>query len=277
MKPLPLGINTFSYIYSHNVVDCLRHLGRLGFGAFEILVNCPHFWVTEFTAEERREVPKILHGEGLKIVSVNLPGMDNNVVSSAPEMRAFTVRQWCDLVDLAGEWGISWVIVVPGRISPLLPMPREQIESYWTEGMTVVADRAMAAGTGVLIENVPITWIPRGKDLVAAISMLERNDVGVIYDPANALAAGEDPSVGVRAVKDRLKLVHLSDTPADGWKHDPIGSGDIDFTAFNAALREIGYEGLSMLELITATPDRDVPESLEKLKALGWVIRNDIG
>ena len=73
MEPLRLGVNTFSYIYELNTVDCLRHLGRLGFRAFEILVNSPHFWVSDFTADKRREIPKILSGEDLKIVSVNLP------------------------------------------------------------------------------------------------------------------------------------------------------------------------------------------------------------
>ena len=270
MKPLPLGVNTFSYIYTHNTVDCLRHLGKLGFGSFEILVSSPHFWVSDFTSGERREIPNILSGEGLSIASVNLPGMDNNIVSSAPEMRDFTVRLWCELIDLAGEWQIHFVIFVPGRISPLLPMPRDQLEDHWINGMEVVADRAKAAGTMVLIENVPITWIPHGKDLMAAIDLLERDDVGIIYDPANAPAAGEDPSVGVRDVSRRLKLVHLSDTPGDGWKHDPIGTGDIDFASFNAALREIGYDGLSMLELTTQTPDSDIPDSLERLRRHGW-------
>ena len=270
MKPLPLGVNTFSYIYTHNTVDCLRHLGNLGFRSFEMLVSSPHFWVSDFTIEERREIPKILAGEGLSIVSVNLPGMDNNIVSSAPEMRDFTVRQWCELIDLAGDWQIPFVIFVPGRVSPLLPMPRDRLEGHWINDMTVVADRARAAGTMVLIENVPITWIPHGKNLMAAIDLLERDDIGIIYDPANAPAAGEDPSVGVRDVKDRLKLVHLSDTPADGWKHDPIGTGDIDFASFNATLRDIGYDGLSMMELITESPDRDIPDSLEKLQGLGW-------
>jgi deoxyribonuclease-4 len=105
---------------------------------------------------------------------------------------------------------------------------------------------------------------------MAAIDLLERGDVGIIYDPANAPAAGEDPAAGVRDVRERLRLVHLSDTPAGGWKHDPIGTGDIDFAAFNATLRDIGYTGLSMMELITRTPDSDIPDSLEKLRAFGW-------
>ena len=124
MDLLPVGVNTFSYIYTHTMLDCLRHLAGSGFRSFEILVNAPHFWVSDLSPAERRDIPKALKDEGLEIVSVNLPGMDNNIISSTPEMRDFTVKQWCDLVDLSGEWGIPWVIFVPGRISPLLPMPR---------------------------------------------------------------------------------------------------------------------------------------------------------
>jgi L-ribulose-5-phosphate 3-epimerase len=270
MKSMPLGVNTFSYIYTHGLLDCLRLLGGMGFRDFEILVNQPHFWAPDFSAAERREIPKILAGEGFNLVSVNLPGMDNNIVSSTREMRDYTLAQLCDLIDLCGEWEIPGMIFVPGRVSPLLPMPREQLEGYWVSGMTVLADRARAAGTQVLIENVPTTWIPRAEDMMAALDLLGREDVGIIYDPANSPPAGEDPCIGVKVVKDRLKLVHLSDTPNDGWKHDPVGTGDIQFADFNAALRKIGYDGPSMIELITADPDRHILESREKLTGLGW-------
>ena len=270
MNSLPLGVNTFSYIYTDGLLDCLRRLGRMGFRDFEILVNQPHFWAPDLSAQERREIPKIIVGEGFNLVSVNLPGMDNNIVSSTREMRDYTIAQLCDLIDLSGEWQIPWVIIVPGRVSPLLPMPRKQLEEYWVSGMTVLAERARAAGTQVLIENVPTTWIPRGKDLMAAIDLLGREDVGIIYDPANSPPALEDPCQGVKDVEDRLKLVHLSDTPNDDWKHDPVGTGVIQFADFNAALREIGYDGPSMIELITADPDRHIRESRDKLAGMGW-------
>jgi L-ribulose-5-phosphate 3-epimerase len=128
MMDMPLGVNTFSYLYTHGLVDCVRRLGGMGFRDFEVLVGQPHFWATDFSADERREVPKILAGEGYNLVSVNLPGMDNNIVSSTREMREFTVNQLCDLIDISGEWGIPYVIFVPGRVSPLLPMPRAQLE-----------------------------------------------------------------------------------------------------------------------------------------------------
>jgi L-ribulose-5-phosphate 3-epimerase len=273
MSGLPIGINTFSYIYTRPAVECLRHLGSMGYRDFEILVNQPHFWANGFSAAERREIPRMLSGEGLRIVSANLPGMDNNIVSSTREMRDYTVQQFCDLVDLCGEWQISWVIIVPGRVSPLLPMPRDWLHQYWVDGMTRTADRAKAAGVEILIENVPTTWIPRAQDMMAAIDLLDRHDVGVIYDIANAPISGEDPCEGVRMVKERLRLVHLSDTPLKAWKHDPVGTGELQFADFAGALREIKYHGLSMIELITAEPDRRIVESHARLAKMGWAAR----
>ncbi len=270
MPALPIGINTFSYVYTHTAVDCLRHLGGMGYRDFEILVQQPHFWAPDFSAHERREIPKLLAGEGLRIVAVNLPGMDNNIVSTTREMRAYTVGQLCGLVDLCGEWEIPWVIFVPGRVSPLLPMPRERLNDYWVSGMTTVLDRAKAAGVEILIENVPTTWIPKAADVMAAIDQLGREDVGIIYDVANAPFAGEDPCEGARVVKDRLRLVHLSDTPRNAWRHDPVGTGDVPFAAFAAVLKEIGYSGLSVIELITPQPDLHIAESHVRLAAMGW-------
>ena len=47
--PAPVGVNTFSYVYTHSALDCLRHLGGMGYRDFEILVQQPHFWATDFS------------------------------------------------------------------------------------------------------------------------------------------------------------------------------------------------------------------------------------
>ena len=136
--------------------------------------------------------------------------------------------------------------------------------------MTVVLDRAKSAGVEVLIENVPTTWIPKAADVMAAIDQLGRDDIGIIYDIANAPFAREDPCEGVRIVKDRLRLVHVSDTPRNGWRHDPVGTGDAPFAGFNKVLREIGYDGLTMIELVIPDPDQHLAESHRRLATMGW-------
>jgi len=270
VSELRLGANTFSYIYTDPMLDSLRRLSRIGYRDFEVLVAQPHLWPADVPAHERREIPRILAGEGLDIVSVNLPGIDNNIVSSTREMRAFTVDIVSTLVDLCGDWGIRYCIIVPGRTMPLWPIPKAQLTEWFVEGMTTLADRASGQGVTMLVENVPNTWIPRAADMMEALDALGRHDVNVIYDCANAPFAGEDPAEGVRVVADRLAVVHVSDTPRDGWRHDPIGTGDVDFAAFAEALKAIGYDGLSMVEIIAEDPDRHFAEAARRLEKAGW-------
>ena len=273
MNALPLGANTFSYIYTDPMLGALRKLAALGYRNFEILIAQPHLWPADVSAEERRAIPRILADEGLKIASVNLPGIDNNIVSSTREMRAFTVDVVSALIDLCGDWRIPYLIIVPGRTMPLWPIPKAQLTEWFVEGMTTLADRAADKGVTVLIENVPNTWIPRAADVMEALDALGRDDVGVIYDCANAPFAGEDPVEGVHIVKDRLKLVHVSDTPKDAWRHDPIGTGDVDFAGFADALRDIGYDGETMAEIIAPDPDRHFAEAADRLAGAGWRCR----
>lgn len=270
MSGFTLGANTFSYIYKRSMLDCVQHLGSMGYREFEILVAQPHFWATDLTAAQRRDIPKILADSGLHITSVNIPGIDNNIVSSTREMRAFTVEVLSNLIDVCGAWQVPYCILVPGRTMPLWPIPRAQLTEWFVEGMNTLADRASAQGVTMLIENVPNTWIPRAEDVMAALDALGRSDVGVIYDVANAPFAGENPCAGVRVVQDRLRLVHLSDTHKNTWRHDPVGMGDVPFAEFNQVLGEIGYDGICMLELITDDPDFHFIDSHAKLVAMGW-------
>jgi len=270
MSNLTLGANTFSYIYTHSALEAVQRLGDMGYREFELLVAQPHFWATDISADDRRNLPLQLADKGLHITSVNIPGIDNNIVSSTREMRDFTVDVISGLVDLCGDWNIDYCILVPGRTMPLWPIPREQLTEWFVEGMTKLAARASDQGVTMLVENVPNTWIPKAEDVMQALDALGRNDVGIIYDVANAPFAGEDPVQGVRIVKDRLKLVHLSDTQKHTWRHDPVGMGDVQFAAFNQVLRDIGYNGISMLELVTDDPDFHFNDSRKKLVEFGW-------
>jgi len=248
----------------------LKHMGEMGFREFEILAIQPHFWASYFSLEERRDIPKVLANNGLNVTSVNIPGIDNNIVSGTREMREFTNKVLSDLVDICGDWQIPYCIFVPGRTMPLLPNPKEQLMEWFVEGITALAQRASDQGVTILIENVPNTWIPRAANIMEAIDAVGRNDIGVVYDVANAPFAGEDPCEGVKIVKDRLKLVHLSDTHKNTWRHDPIGMGEIAFADFKTVLDELGFEGISMIEIITEDPDLHYVQGHKKLVEMGW-------
>ena len=270
MAGFEVGVNTFSYTYSHAALGCLLHLKTRGYRAFEILATAPHFWPPALDATARREIPRRLREEGLRILSFNHPSLDHNLVSPMPEMRRYTVERFLEFIALAGEWGVPWIIVVPGKVSPLFPAPRAWLEAWFAEGMRTLADAAGRAGVQLLVENVPTAWLPKAEDVAAALDNLAIPGIGVCYDVANAAFIGEDPAAGLKRLAARVRLVHLSDTGRDRWRHDPVGRGIVDFKAFAEALREIGYAGPSMLEIISPAPDADIAASHRRLAALGW-------
>ncbi len=270
MAALPIGINTYSYVYTHSALECMMHLAGQGYRRFEILVTPPHFWVPDLDAGVRRDMPRTLADRGLAITSLNLPLLDANLVAPTPEVRRFTIDTFLGLIDVAGEWGVPNIIVIPGRVSAFLPAPADWLKGWLAEGLAEMADHAEKAGVRLLIENVSLAYLPTTGDILAALDDIGDERIGLIYDVANAVFSGEDPAEWLPKAKKRLHLVHLSDTPTDRWRHDPVGTGDVDFKDVAETLRAIGYDGPSMLEIVSPTPDRDIAESQRLLAQWGW-------
>jgi L-ribulose-5-phosphate 3-epimerase len=94
--------------------------------------------------------------------------------------------------------------------------------------------------------------------------------IRVIYDVANAHFIGEPPAEGLRRVRDRLSLVHFSDTTRQSYKHDPLGCGDVPLAGLASWMKEIGYAELPMLEVISLNPDSDIADSCRRLHEAGF-------
>jgi L-ribulose-5-phosphate 3-epimerase len=271
MAGLPLGVSTFSYIYTHSALDGLLHLADLGFRDFELVVIPPHIWPPDLDGAQRREIPRRLADRGLAIHSFCFPLDDNNLNSFLPEVRRLTLDMYAQVIDLAGEWQVPYVLLLPGKTHPFFPPPSEQMMDWLAEAIRELAPRAAGAGVQLLLENVPATFVPRSDDLMRAIDYAGEDSIGINLDIANARTAREDPAEAIRRVKDRLKLVHLADNDLTRHRKEAIGRGTLDFAPVADALREIGYDGFSMLEIITNDrPDEGIRESRDILARFGW-------
>jgi sugar phosphate isomerase/epimerase len=74
----------------------------------------------------------------------------------------------------------------------------------------------------------------------------------------------------------RVKNVHISDSGYEVFKHDRLSTGIVQPGPAAAALADIGYAGLTVLEIITdacqpgTDPDGDLAASHDILAANGW-------
>ena len=267
---LPIAVNTYSYIYSHHAFDAMRRLGAVGFENFELLFSSSHIWVSELDRELRENPPPICRNEGLHITSFNLPIMDHNITSPNPDTRDFTRRRFIELIGLAGSWSVPYVILVPGKISPLFPASNSYLMEWFMEEIRVLLDCAREYGTKILIENVPVTFVPRASDLLTILGEVNDPSLGIVYDVANGYYLGQDPAQELRLLGGKVDLIHLSDTGRTHWRHDPIGTGKIDFASIFAAVTDIKFEGLSVMEIVSPRPEHDLQESWAKLVQYGW-------
>ena len=112
---------------------------------------------------------------------------------------------------------------------------------------------------------------PHATDVMRALDALDDDSVGILYDFANGTFVGDDPCADLHLVKDRLGMVDASDTGTEVFRHGPIGTGIVPFERIADTLREIGYQGVTALEMIVKDdPDTAFRDSHAKMVQWGW-------
>lgn len=262
------AVNTYSYIFGGSAAETVARLADQGYGGVELMFFPGHLWPAELDASKLRSLRRLCETR-LRLVAVNMPNVDINVAAAAEEMRTYTLDLLTKIVRCAGELGAGGIIVGPGKPNPLFPMPRERMISYFYRALDRLAPLARQAGTKLLIENMPFAFLPDAQSLMQVVDLYGDESIRVIYDVANAHFIGEAPTDGLRRVRDRLALVHFSDTTRQSYKHDPLGRGDVPLAGLASTLKEVGYSELPMLEVISHNPDADIAQSCMILQQAG--------
>jgi sugar phosphate isomerase/epimerase len=263
------GVNTYSYIFGGSAADTVARLADQGYGGVELMFFPGHLWPAELDASRLHSLRQLCEAR-LRLVSVNMPNIDINVAAAAEEMRTYTLNLLVQFVRCAGELGAGGIIVGPGKANPLFPMPRDRMISYFYRALDRLAPLARQAGVRLFIENMPFAFLPDAESLMRVVEGYGDESIRVIYDVANAHFIGEPPAEGLRRVRDRLSLVHFSDTTRQSYKHDPLGSGDVPLAGIASVMKEIGCTELPMLEVISLNPDADIADSCRRLQEAGF-------
>lgn len=265
-----LGINTYAYIWSTPMADCVRRFRELGYTDFEAVINPPHLTFEDADAAARHRLRRSLEADGIRLRSLNLPSLDVNLASPMPQTRAYSIGMFRAAIELAADLGIPRLIVVPGRVNPLLAPAMAARERWMRESLEALLPRAESCGVGLALENVPFASFPDADSLGAFVRGMGCAALSVCYDVANAHFIGESPARGLVHLRDLLSVVHFSDTGRARWRHDEIGTGDVPFGDVRTALDEIDYRGPCMLEIIDPDPEPAILRSHRVLAGLGF-------
>ena len=264
------AVNTYAYTFSHSIDECIESYAGTGAQGLEVMMYPGHAWPDDMDAGARRGLAQKSRDAGLPLISLNMPNIDINIAAATADMRTYSIATLSRIIAFAGDLEVPGVVIGPGKHNPLMPAPREELLGHFHRAMDSLVPAAQAAGTRLLVENMPFAFLPGAEELMAALTAYTTDDVGVVYDIANGHFHGEDLAQGFRAVAPRLALVHVSDTPRSVYLHAPVGQGSVPFADSAKACRAVGYDGPVMLEIICDDPEREIPASAAALSELGW-------
>lgn len=264
------AINSYSYTLHHTALDCVRRWVAEGSSEFELMMYPGHLWPGDLDTAGRRTLRADIEALGARVITLNMPNVDLNVAGAAREMREYTLGLLEGVVGLAGDLGAEGVVIGLGKANPLFPAPTERLTGHFYAALDRLLPLANRAGTALWVENMPFSFIPSADGIMTALDRYGAPEIGVVYDVANGVFIGEDAGDGLRRVTSRLKLVHLSDTGRQAYRHDPVGRGVVPFADLPPVLVEIGHARRPVLEIISTDADRDIADSADRLLAMGW-------
>lgn len=189
------------------------------------------------------------------------------------------------IVDLACAFGATVVTTHIGVIPEDETSPKYQT---MLKALQVCGAYAASRGVTLAIETGPET-----APVLAGFVKQAGKGVGVNLDPANfVMVTGQDPAEAVVLLKDYIVHTHLKDgkmlkksdpleiynhfaeggiealNVADYFIETPVGEGDVDFDAYIAALKSIGYDGFLTIERETgADPSADIRKAADYARA----------
>lgn len=147
-------------------------------------------------------------------------------------------------VNLAKEFGAENLIVGGGaqRASGI----RESDYLKLAVQLDRVTELAAAAGL-IACFHPHLSTIVEGPAQLAKVMALSK--IAFCPDTAHLAAGGGDPAALIRQYPERVRHVHLKDFQSKPFAFLPLGKGSLDFGDIFSALKEINYQGWTVVEL----------------------------
>jgi sugar phosphate isomerase/epimerase len=249
-----------------------------GFGCVEVMCWPPggadrryagvtHLDVTHFSDDRAAQVRDLLGQYGVTISGL---GYYPNPLDPDAEHRRIVGEHLKKVLDAAARLGVGVVNTFIGR-DPAQPMAAQwpRVREVWPP----LVRHAEGLGVRLGIENCPMLFSqdewPGGKNLAVSPAVwrelfetVPSANLGLNFDPSHLVWQHIDYVRCIREFGSRIVHVHAKDTRIDhdrlyetgilglGWQTAKLpGLGEVDWSAFFAALTDTGYNGAVCIEV----------------------------
>jgi len=171
------------------------------------------------------------------------------VGSAIEALRAASVKELCNCIDVFAEAGARWMNIHPDRHTPM--HDRAFYIQRNIETLSELIEHGQVRGVGIMIENLPGDYndVAQLGDLLNPLP-----DLGLHLDigHANLMVPHNTTASILAAFGARLRHVHLHDNKG-GYAdlHLPLGAGTLDLSETIGSLKRCGYDGTITLEVFS--------------------------
>jgi L-ribulose-5-phosphate 3-epimerase len=265
--------------FSPNLAEALPAMKEIGMTAAELrVVNGKN--IMDLSEAELQDAKKQLDTAGLQVISIASPLL-KCVLPNGPQLDSrfehdvfASKHTYEDQVRLADH---------AFQLAKFFGAPIIRVFSFWRtvdpsacapairENLLRLADQAKREGLIIGLENEHACNVGTGREAATMLEALPHPNLKLVWDPANALVAGENPMPeGYQVLpKERIVHVHAKDCHMEGltpiW--GPLGTRAVSWKEQIAALLNDGYGSYLSLETHWPGPGGS---KFEASRICGW-------
>ncbi len=253
--------------------DTFARLAKFGYDGVELKGELGNYTVEEVNRLRKEyglEVPSVL---GWNIYPI--PGRD--LASPDESERSAALKYGQECLEFADKVGARVFVVIPAPANRLTPVGSPQGEQAWMEAARREWDLAVdsirktaryAAGFGIELAVEPINryetyLVTTVEDVLRFNAEVDEPNVKINLDCFHMNIDEADPAAAIR--KAGADLIHMH--AADSNRLAP-GRGHTDFGAILAALKEVNFGGVFVLEPVPPYPSPGIAISMAEFTPL---------
>jgi sugar phosphate isomerase/epimerase len=214
------------------------------------------------------------------LMSLAVTAYTSFVSNSAGEGQA-NVEELQKYADLGAELGANYVRAFLGELPEGAHLDSSVYKKI-SDCLNAAAEYANSVGVNIAIE--PHDDFVHSTDVAPFFNLpLSHHALRVIWDIANAFAAGEDPAIGFDVLKGHLAYVQVKDGKgrAPDWRLCQLGEGDVPLQRAVELLRANDYQGAFSVEweyawhLELDPPEIALPVALRSVQKLLTAVQQE--
>ncbi|MEA1965511.1 MAG: sugar phosphate isomerase/epimerase family protein [Candidatus Aerophobetes bacterium] len=257
---MEFGLST-TIIEDKDIFSQIPMLSKYRIKRIELRANLKHFEYNNYKKIDL--LSQKLDKFGITVYSIHMPLGNVDVSREEKQIRNDSIIRIKEAGSALQRLGGNMLVVHGGA---KVENKREKRVQISLESLKELSDFCLEGGLNLAVENtLPGRIGDKIEELLYILGRLDSPNTGVCLDTGHINVHG-DPTEALRKVSGRLIHIHIADNLGENDDHLLPGEGTIDWEKFIAALNQINYKGILMLEVVRN--GKDIEERLEQVNSV---------